>query len=129
MTLEEAKEYFANDKYATKTTGIVIDEVSDNHSVVSLMIKDGHRAAMGQVMGGAIFTLADFAFATATNTPEKFTVTTSSTINYLSQPKDEKLIATCDCIKDGKRNCYCEIKVTDGQNNLVALVITNGTHI
>ena len=37
------------------------------HSVCEMPIEDIHRNAMGNIMGGAIFTLADFALAIAGN--------------------------------------------------------------
>ena len=43
MTLEEAREFFAQDRYATKATGIVIDEIGDRYSKVSLQLQDHHR--------------------------------------------------------------------------------------
>ena len=59
-------------------------EGSRDHAVCELDIKDHHRNALGNVMGGAIFTLADFALAIASNTGENPSVSVSSTIEYLS---------------------------------------------
>ena len=129
MTLEEAREYFKNDRFAMVTTGIEIDEVGDNYSKCSLKIRDGHLAAKDQVMGGAIYTLGDFAFAVASNTQTQLTMTASSSISYLSQPKDGQLIAECKCVKNGRRTCYFETSITDGLGNIVAKVVSNGLHI
>ncbi len=127
--LEEARQFFKQDRFATDTTGIVIEEVADGYSRCSLNITEKHLAANNQVMGGAIFTLADFAFAVATNTKDCYTVTTTSNICYVSMPKDNWLFAECNTLKNGRRACYCEIKVTDGNGNLAAIVTTSGMHI
>lgn len=129
MTLEEARKYFIDDRYAMVTTGIKIDEVGENMSQCSIDVEDRHMAVGDHVMGGAIYTLADFAFAVASNSGDQITFTTSSSITYLSQPKDKKLIAVCKCIKDGRKTCYYETKITDGMGNLVACVTANGMHI
>ena len=129
MTLTEAREYFANDIFATKTCGIKIDEVGENYSKVSMTVDGRHLAAMGQVMGGAIFTLADFSFAVAANTKEEHCVTTTSTINYVGMAKDEHLSAQCRCIKNGRKVCFYEVIITDGLGNIVAIVNTTGTHV
>lgn len=129
MTLEQAKEFFAADRFATYKTGITIDEVGENYAKCSFTATGDDVAAHGGVMGGAIFTLADFTFAVATNTRECLTVTTSSTINFVSMPKDKKLIGESRCLKNGKRACFFEITVTDGAGNLVATVLSNGIHI
>ena len=73
--IEEARRFFSNDKFATEVTGITIDEVHDGFSRCSLEIEEKHLGAHGQIMGGVIFTLADFAFAAATNSKEHFTAT------------------------------------------------------
>ena len=49
---------------------------------------------MGNVMGGAIFTLADFALAIACNIGEDPTVAVNNTIEYLNSTKGSTLIAT-----------------------------------
>ena len=129
MTLEETRKFFAQDRYATKATGIVIDEIGENYSKVSLELKDHHKAAGDHVMGGVFYTIGDFAFAVATNTPEHLTVTTTGNISYYRQPKDNHLIAECNCVKEGKRFCFYESKVSDGLGNTVAKVSFNGAHI
>ncbi len=129
MTLEEAREFFANDKYATISTGITIDEIGEDYAICSFVTDERHMAAHGQVMGGTFFTLADFAFAVATNAPGKKTYTVSASINLLSQPKDKKVIADCRKIRDGRRTCIYETRVTDGAGNLCAVVINNGMHL
>ena len=71
--LEEAKAYFQNDRFATDN-GAVIEEVTRDYAVCSLQLTDHHRNAMGNVMGGAVFMLGDFAFAVASNFQKAATV-------------------------------------------------------
>ena len=111
------------------TTGIEIDEARNNYSRCSLKIDDRHLAVNDHVMGGATYTLADFAFAVATNSADNLTMTASSTISYLGQPKDGQLISECRCIKNGRTTCCFETTVTDGIGTLVAHVTVNGIHI
>lgn len=127
--LEKAKDMFSKDLYATEATKIQIDEVDENYAKVSLKIDDCHKNALGHVMGGVMFTLADFAFAVATNLDGKTTVTLTSQISYLSIPKGERLIAETRLIKDGSRNCFYEIVITDETEKLIAVVNTTGAHI
>ncbi len=129
MNLKETREFFAADRFATYKTGITIDEVGEGCAVCSFEITDDDVAAHGSVMGGAIFTLADFTFAVSTNAPGQLTVTVSSTINYIGMPKDKRLVAVSKCLKSGKKACFYEITVSDGAGNLVATVLTNGIRI
>ena len=127
--LEEARKYFADDCYATCSTGCVIDEVGERYARCSLRLDGRHYNAVGQVMGGVAYTLADFAFAVATNFRQPKTVTLTSQITYLSPVKGTVLLAESRLIKDGKRNCFYEISVTDDLGTPVALVSVTGAHL
>lgn len=129
MNVEEAREYFKEDRYAMSTTGIKIDEVGENYSKCHIDIENRHLAVGDHVMGGAIFTLADFTFAVATNDKEKVTLTLSSTINFVNQPKDKVLVSECRCIKDGRKTCVFETEIKDGNGRLVATVVNTGFHM
>lgn len=127
--LQEAREFFSKDLFAVQGAGIEIDEVGERYSKCSMELKPIHQNAVGQVMGGAIFTLADFAFAVATNFHGPLTVTAVSQICYLGVARGNTLIAEAKLIKDGKRTCFYEISITDEIGTKVALVTSTGTHI
>ena len=82
--LKRAQEIFGNDHYATDACGIVIEEASDGHAVVSIELEGKHRNAVGQVMGAVYFTLADFAFAVASNYDRPMTVTLQSSMTFMN---------------------------------------------
>lgn len=121
---DEVKALFAKDRFATDN-GAVIDEVDDNYAKCSLEIQDRHRNAMGEVMGGVYFTLADFALAVASNWKEMGWVSLDSQINYLSRAKGRVLTAEAVCIKKGKTTSYYKIDVRDDLGNLTAAVTAN----
>ena len=64
-TIEDARAYFMNDRFAMDTTGIEILDVKEKYAKCSFAVDERHQNATGHVMGGAIFTLADFVFAVA----------------------------------------------------------------
>lgn len=109
------------DRFATEN-GAVIDEVDDHYAKCSLKIEDRHRNAMGAVMGGVYFTLADFALAVASNWQEMGSVSLNSEIAYLTAAKGEKLTAEAVCIKNGRTTGYYKIDVRDEFGNLAAAV-------
>ena len=128
--LEKAREIFANDLYATEATDIQIDEVGEHYSKCSFMLAKKHQNAYGGLMGGAIFTLADFAFAVASNfNAEKKTVSLSSQITYLGMSKGKKISAETRLIKDGRSTCFYEIDITDDVGTKIAFVTINGMHL
>lgn len=128
-SLQETREFFLEDRFAMVTSGIEIEAVDDGYARCSMKIDERHVNATGHVMGGAIYTLADFVFAVATNTPDKVTVTTVSQISYLCAPKGDILYGESRILKDGRRNCFYEIAITDNAGTLVAVVSTSGAHL
>ncbi len=128
-SLIKARAFFAKDRYATATTGIQIEKVEKGYAKCSLRLDERHKNATGQVMGGAIFTLADFTFAVATNFEQPVTVTAVSQISFLGVAKGDILYGETTLLKDGKRSCFYQIQIMDNLGNPVASVATNGMHL
>ena len=127
-TLEEVRKIFEGDRFATEN-GAVIEEIGDHSATCSLVITDSHRNAMGAVMGGTYFMLADFAFAVAANWDNMGCVSLRSDISFLGTAKGKKLIAKAVCVKDGKRTAYYRVDVTDDLGNLTATMTATGYHV
>ena len=77
-------------------------------------------------MGGAIFTLADFAFAIASNWNKPTCVSLTSQITYLGRAKGTKLIAEASKVKEGRTTSYYLVEVKDNLGNQVAHVTSSG---
>lgn len=129
MNTEKASLYFKGDRFATDQTGIVIETSSDGYAKCFFEIKPHHLNRNNTVMGGAIYTLADFAAAVATNTDTKTAVSLSGNISYLSAAKGEKLFAEAKTIKDGKSIAVTEVSVFDDLGANVAYAVFNGFNI
>ena len=127
-TIEEVRKIFEGDRFAMQN-GAVIEEIGDHSAICSLVITDLHRNAMGAVMGGTYFMLADFAFAVAANWEKLGCVSLHSDISFLTSAKGKKLIAKAVCIKDGKSTACYRVDVTDDLGNLTAMVTVTGYHI
>lgn len=124
--LEKARDFFYNDKFAAEATGIILEEVGECYAKCSFEIQSKHLNGLGNVMGGAIYTLADFTFAVASNFNQPNTVTLTSQITYLSKAKGKKLISEAKAIKNGRSTCCYEITVSDELGTKVAIVTANG---
>ena len=119
--IEQVREFFSKDRFATEN-GAVIDEVREDYARVSLTIDERHKNAVGGVMGGVYFMLADFAFAVATNWKKSGTVSLSSDISFLSTPKGERLIAETELIRKGRTTCCYNVMVRDDLGKPIAAV-------
>ena len=123
--VEEAREFFKGDKFATDN-GVFIEELGEDSAVCSLKITDGHRNAVGGVMGGAIFTLADLAFSADANNLHFPTVALQSSINFLSGAKGDTLTAKAVCKKDGGTTSIFNVDITDNAGRDIAQVVFTG---
>ena len=124
-TIDAARDYFSKDRFATEN-GMTLDELDESHAVTSLTLGERHKNAFGGVMGGAIFTLADFAFAALTNSRESVTVAQQVSINYLSRTKGERLIATARYKRDGRSSCVVNVDVADDTGREIAQFVGIG---
>ena len=118
--LEELRAFFAMDLWATDACGCRILEASRGHAVCEFDITPTHKNARGAVMGGAIFTLADFALAIASNVGEEPSVSVANTIEFMSAAKGERLIARAEADKSGRALGFYTIDVADELGTPVA---------
>ena len=123
--IEEARSFFKKDRFATEN-GMQIDELDDQHSLCSMELWDSHKNANDGIMGGVIYTLADFAFAALAVNIHNPTVAQQVSMNFLSAPKGKKLFATAKCRKDGKTSTIIIVDVKDEKGNDVALFTGTG---
>jgi acyl-CoA thioesterase len=128
--LEEARKIFAQDKYATVASGIEIEEVKEDYARCSMKLTDIHRNAFGGVMGGAIYTLADFTFAVASNfDKDRLTASLVGQATFLAMSRGEVLYGESQLIRDGRQNCFYQIRVYDDLGKDIATVAFTGVHI
>lgn len=126
-TLEELRERFRLDRYAVQLTGAEIREAEPGRAVCTLALRPEHMNANNAPMGGAIFTLADFAFAVAANGfSDKITVSQHVSITFLSPAKGSTLLAEARCVKAGRTTCLYQVEVRDEKGTFVAHATVNG---
>ena len=123
--IDEVREFFSKDRYATMS-GMVVDDYGEDYSVCSVVLNDNHKNGYGGIMGGVMFTLADFAFAVVSNNVHQSTVAQQMSINYLSAPKGTKLIATARLKKNGRTSTIVNIDIVDDTGRDIAQVVGTG---
>ncbi len=123
--IDDARAFFAGDRFATEN-GMTLEELDESHAVTSVEIGARHRNALGGVMGGAIFTLADLAFAALTNDRERAVVAQQVSVNYLAAPKGGRLVATARYKKDGRSSCVVNVDIVDDSGREIAQFVGTG---
>ena len=101
--------------------GIKVLDTKDNYSKMSLKITKEHTNFLGATHGGAIFTLADCAFAAAANSGDTPAVAVQVSINYLKPSSEgDTLTAEASKVSEGRTFALYNITVTK-EDKLVAL--------
>lgn len=84
--------FLAQDRFAA-LVGVGLVQVEPGHAVAKLELEDKHLNAAGVVQGGAIFTLADFAFAAASNSHGRLALAIHCSIDFFASPRGRVLTA------------------------------------
>lgn len=119
--MERIRKHFARDRYATRTSGIELIEVEPGRARARMVIKDQHLNAINTVQGGAIFTLADYAFALASNSYGTIAVAANVNITFLKAVTGGTLVAEAEEVSISRRLGTYLVRVTDDAGDVVAL--------
>jgi acyl-CoA thioesterase len=82
--MEKILELFSKDRFSNNC-GIKVVEISAGYAKCAMLITENHLNGIGTLMGGAAFTLADFAFALAANSHGMVAVSTNANISFLKK--------------------------------------------
>jgi acyl-CoA thioesterase len=117
MTVQE---FFKADRYAALSE-IELLSVEPGRAKTRMVIRDIHLNAGNVVQGGAIFTLADFAFAAAINAYGNLAVSIETSIRYFKGVGSGVLFAEAQVRHIHKRVATFEVQVTNEMDELIAL--------
>ena len=124
------KDELNNNDTFCRLNDIRILEINEGYAEAEMIVNDEKLNANNVVQGGAIFTLADFAFAGAANSFEGLRASSmNSTINFLRPDTGSRLRAIAQVVNRGKRSCLVEISVFNESEKMVAKVTTPGFFI
>jgi acyl-CoA thioesterase len=118
--LESIKHHFENDRFAT-SSGMTLVELRPGFAKTCLQVEERHLNSVGTVQGGAIFTLAAFAFGAASKTEGRVTVGVSTNISFVKATRSGTLYAEATEVSRSRRISTCTARVTNDAGDLVAL--------
>ena len=114
-----------NDQFA-KLVGLELVKVELGYAEVRMTIQEKHLNGVGIVQGGAIFTLADFAFAAAANAGGNVTVGITANITYSKPAKGKTLLAKASETSASRSLCNYTVDIYD-EDNAVLIAKFNAT--
>ena len=118
--MKNIKKFFKNDKFA-EHVGIELLEVSEGRAKAKLEIKKEHLNGVKIVHGGAIFTLADLAFAAASNSHGTVAVAINVSISYLKAVNKGTLIAEAKEVSRNPKLATYSILITNEGGDTIAI--------
>ena len=117
--MQNIKDYFKHDQFA-KLANIELLSVSPGRSTAKMPLHPHHFNSLKTVHGGAIFTLADFAFAAAANSHGTVAVAINVNITFMKAASTGTLWAEArEVSKNFKIGTYL-VEIKDAQGDLVA---------
>lgn len=117
---DDAYEFFRRDHFA-RENGLELIEVRPGRAVVSMLIRQRHRNSHGTVHGGALFTLADCAFAIASNADGVPAAAINASISYLTAAREGTLTAVAEEFAKNPKLASYTVIITDDNNTRIAL--------
>jgi len=117
--MEQVKQRLRNDQFAGRCD-IELLSVSPGRASARMTLHPHHLNGIGTVQGGAIFTLADFAFAAAANSHGTVSVAVNASITFMKAARTGTLWAEArEVSKNFKIGSYV-VEVKDDHGDLVA---------
>ena len=113
-------EFFKRDRFAA-LAGAELLEVRQGYARARMLVTKEHLNGGGVCQGGALFTLADLAFAAAVNSHCELTFSTSSNITFLANVSQGYVYAEAHETVDHHRMPFGEVRVTDEEGRLLAV--------
>ena len=110
----------ANDKFAAHC-GIELVSVGTGKASAKMAVQPHHWNGLGIVQGGAVFTLADFAFAAASNSHGTMAVAINVSISFMKAVKTGVLWAEARELSRNVKIGTYTVDIKDDQGELVAL--------
>lgn len=119
--IEALKQKFESGDLFPKSLGIELVELSPGRAVVAMTVTESMANFHGTAHGGALFTLADTAFALSCNSHGTPAVALSVTMDYMAPARPgDRLVAVAEEAQRTKRTGSYHITVTANNETKIA---------
>jgi acyl-CoA thioesterase len=108
-----------NDRFARKNA-IKLVSVGQGEAIAEMTVSEDHLNGVGIVQGGALFTLADFAFAAASNSSGRLAVASHASISFFRGVSGGTLRAVARQISTGQTLGTYAVDILDEAGTQVA---------
>jgi acyl-CoA thioesterase len=115
-----ARRLMSGDRWAA-LAGARLVEVREGYARTTMRLADRHLNGVDVVQGGAVFTLADYAFAACSNSHGTVAVALDVSITFCRGVA--RGVLTAEAVEESmtRRTAVCNVRVTDADGKVVAL--------
>ncbi|MBL0226772.1 MAG: PaaI family thioesterase [Geobacteraceae bacterium] len=119
--MKEITQFFSREDLFARHSGIELVDAGPGWAKASMKIEPFHFNGARTVHGGAIFTLADFAFAVACNSHGTLAMGISTSVSFVKAATGGTLYAEATEQSRNPRLASYSVQVTDDQHAVVAI--------
>lgn len=121
QTMDRIRDFFSREDLFARHVGIELLELEPGRARVGMEIQPFHFNGARTVHGGAIFTLADFAFAVASNSYGTLAMGINTSISFVKAATGGRLFAEAKEVACNQRLASYTVKVSDDAGAVVAI--------
>lgn len=121
MDTEKIKDFFARRDRLAQHLGIELLEVGEGSAVAEMDVQPHHLNGVDLVHGGALFSLADFVFAAASNSHGRVSVAINTHMSFIKAATGGRLRAEGRETFLGPKIATYDIVITDQDGEEIAL--------
>ena len=125
MDIAKWKVFFQADRFAANA-GVELVEIKPGFARAKMLVTKEHLNAGGVCQGGALFTLADLAFAAVANSHGLLTLSIGANVTFLRSVKEGNVYAEAVEVFNHYRIPFVEVRITDDAGELVAVMTSSG---
>ena len=123
--MEKYKEFFKSDRFAMNA-GVELLEVKLGFAKARMLVTNEHLNAGGVCQGGALFTLADLAFAAVANSHDQLTLSINANITFIRSVKEGYVYAEAVEVFNHHRIPFIEVRLVDEAGELIGMMTSSG---
>lgn len=119
------KDLLAEDHFA-RYAGVELLEIKEGYAKAQMLVTKHHLNAGGVCQGGALFTLADLAFAAVANGRDQLTLSLNANITFLRPAREGYVYAEAVEVFSHVRVPFIEVRISNDKKELVAVFTSSG---
>lgn len=119
--MDSIKSFFARNDQFAKHNGLELLEVSQGWAKVGMQVEKHHLNGVNTVHGGALFTLADFAFAVASNSHGTVAMGINVNISFINPAFGGRLYAEAKEVSLNNKLANYSVEIKNDENQLIAV--------